>query len=252
MDRRLRACVAELLGTFALVFVGAGAVCAAYLPVVRGQEHPRVGGIALAQGCILAVALSATMKISGGYLNPAVTVTLWVFKRLEGLQAFALIVAQLLGAVLAGALLRLIFHQDDWLQASRLGTPHLKEGFNAPLSLGTLLGGIGIEVVLTFILTFVIFATTIDPRSLKMAGLGVGLVSAALTVVGFDLTGAATNPARWFGTVVWENTVPSLQASAWADHPVYWIGPILGALLAGAIYTTLILPEDARKTADRV
>jgi glycerol uptake facilitator-like aquaporin len=69
-------------------------------------------------------------------------------------------------------------------------------------------------------------------------------MQAAIVLVGFHITGGAANPAYWFGTVVWEYTVVPLKETAFADHPVYWMGPILGALLAGGLYLKLILPEE--------
>jgi MIP family channel proteins len=249
MDKNLRPYLAELIGTFALVFLGAGTVCASSMAVLPGQPQPYVVGIALAEGFILAVMLSATVNISGGYLNPAVTLMLWVYKRMDGVKASWLIGAQLLGAVLAGLCLRPLF-TENVMMSSRLGTPHLNLpafGLTPGSSPGLpiQLTGIGIETALTFVLTFAIFGTMIDPRGPRLAGLGVGLALTANILMGYALTGAAVNPARWFGTVVWELTVPVLQGQApLADHYVYWIGPIVGALLAGGIYTTLILPPE--------
>ncbi|HXG10958.1 MAG TPA: aquaporin [Gemmataceae bacterium] len=246
MDTSPRTYLAELIGTFTLVFLGAGVVCTSKLAELSGQYQPYLVGIALTQGAILAAALTATLNVSGGYLNPAVTLTLWVYKRLAGGRAFGLVVAQVLGALLAGLLLRITF-REDVLQEARLGTPHLFLPVfggqpNEPPRLAMVLSGIGIELVLTFILTFAIFGTVIDPRAPRLGGLGVGLALTACVLVGFDLTGAAANPARWLGPVVWEATVRS--EGAFHDHAVYWIGPTLGALLAGGLYTALILPPE--------
>ena len=241
IDKQLRPYIAELIGAFALVFVGAGSVCASQLTFGANPPPHHVVGIALAEGFILAVMLSATMNVSGGYLNPAVALVLWVFKRLDGGRAFWLIVAQFLGAVLAGGCVRLIF-SDSVYQPARGGTPHLNlEAFHhaAVPDLQILFSGIGIELALTFLLTFAIFGTILDPRAPRIAGLGVGLAMVAIVLMGFALTGAAANPARWLGAMVWELTVDS---SAYRDHAVYWIGPVLGALLAGGLYTALILP----------
>jgi MIP family channel proteins len=252
MDKNLRPYLAELIGTFALVFLGAGTVLVSRMAVLPGQQQPYVVGIALAEGFILAVMLSATVNISGGYLNPAVTLMLWVYKRMDGVKASWLIGAQLLGAVLAGLCLRPLFTENVMMDA-HLGTPHLNlEAFNATYpNFPTLLTGIGIETALTFILTFAIFGTMIDPRGPRLAGLGVGLALVANILMGYALTGAAVNPARWFGTVVWEMTVQQLQGqNPFRDHAVYWIGPIVGALLAGGVYTTLIMPpEEEEKSA---
>jgi aquaporin Z len=246
MDSNLRAYVAELIGTFALVFLGAGVVCTSKLADLAGPNQPYLVGIALAQGFILAAALSATAPLAGGFLNPAVALMLWVYKRLAGGRALGLIAAQLLGAVLAGLVLR-VTYSEAVLGEAGLGTPHLNlpawriaEG--APIPLKVLLSGIGIELVLTFILTFAIFGTMIDPRAPRLGGLAVGLTQAAGALMAFELTGAAANPARWIGPALWEATVA--RGGVFRDHAVYWIGPILGALLAGAVYTVVLLPPE--------
>ena len=257
MDKNLRLYIAELIGTFALVFVGAGAWCACQLAVGPGQITPGlVVAVAVAQGFILAAALAVTVPLSGGYLNPAVTLMLYVFKRFELGKTAALIFVQLLGAVIAGALLRVcLFSRQDVLTACHLGTPHINlQSFGVPgVDPRVVLSGVGIEMVLTFILTFVIFGTLIDPRAPRLLGqlgrwlspLWVGLAMAAVTLAGFYWTGTATNPARYFGTGIWERTVDGLAlTSPLSDHMVYWIGPIVGALLAGLAYTYLILPEE--------
>jgi MIP family channel proteins len=247
MDPRVRACVAELVGTFALIFFGAGTACVVQMPVLGWNPTLGLITIALAEGCALAVALTVTANVSGGFLNPAVTLMLWVFKRMEGVQALGLVASQVIGAVLAGVILRLISNDNiDWLRLSHLGTPHLNPDVFGPprYSLFVLAGAIGIEMVFTFLLTFAVFGTMLDRRAPRLGGLVVGLAQAAIVLIGFRLTGGAANPARWFGPVVWEYTVVPLKETAFADHPVYWMGPILGALLAGALYVKLILPEE--------
>jgi aquaporin Z len=248
MDSNLRAYLAEGIGTFILVFLGAGVVCSSKLAEMSGHSQPYLVGIALAQGFVLAAALSATVNVSGGYLNPAVTLLLWVFKRLDGSRALGLAVAQLLGAVAAGGVLRFTY-SERVLEAVRMGVPPLNtEAFSGaagvPPALPILLSGIGIELVLTFILTFAIFGTTVDPRAPRLGGLGVGLALVAVILVGFPLTGAAANPARWLGPALWEATAAG--GRAFLDHLVYWAGPVLGALLAGAVYEFLILPADEK------
>jgi aquaporin Z len=243
MDKTLRAFVAELLGTFALVFLSAGAVCAAYLRRdVDPNAFPTLLTIAVAQGVALAVALTVTMHLSGGFLNPAVTITLWVLRRLDNREAGTLLAAQLLGGVLAGAAVRLIFPSSALVPAN-FGTPHVTDAYG-DLSLTALGTAAGVEVLLTFLLTFVIFGTALDPRAPRLGGLGpglvIGLALVGLLLVGYHLTGVGTNPARSFGTAVWEWTArgPNVREQVL----VYWIGPIVGALLAGLAYTYLLLP----------
>lgn len=262
MDKYWRPYLAELIGTFALVFISAGSVLAAHLGPAPGPLSPgAVIGIALAEGFTLAVALAATVPISGGFLNPAITIMLYVFKRFDLGKMLALIFVQLVGAALAGGLLRLLLSgQETVLEAARLGTPHLNPqafGITDYTFRSALLAGIGIELVLTFILTFVIFATLLDPRAPRLLGkvgrwlsaLWVGLIMAALVLAAFRWTGAAANPARYFGTMIWEMRLPTLPSRPpYADHLAYWIGPIVGALLAGGAYIYLILPPEGEKT----
>jgi MIP family channel proteins len=259
MNPNLRGYLAEMVGTFALVLLTAGTVCASGLPPLQGQ--PGFGRllVALAAGAAFAVALAVTLKQSGGFLNPAITVTLWVFQRIDNNRALGLIIAQFIGAAFAGLALRGLFYSNERLLIdTRLGTPHLnRKAFDViEIDRATVLQGIGIEAVLTFILTFAVFALIFDPRFRRRAGddvyrlsyLWLGLLVAVQVLVAFDLTGAGMNPARWLGTVIWETTVDGLNAQGpFADHGPYWIGPILGALLAGMLYTYALLPEGTPK-----
>ncbi len=251
-DKNLRGYMAELIGTFALVFVSSGMACVA----VMGGLQPVALLVAIATGLIYAVMLAVTLPLSGGYLNPAIVVTFWVFRRLDTLKACALIGVQVLSSLIAGLALRsllFLFDREDVLVATRLGTPHLDlTTFGADtFAMGIRLKGIGIELVLTFIVVFTIYGTLLDPRAPRWFGAGahrlgalwVGLVVLVATLVGFSLTGAALNPARWIGPALAQLTDESLRLQGpFNDHAVYWIGPIAGALLAGWAYTALILP----------
>jgi MIP family channel proteins len=256
MDKNLRPYVAELLGAFAVVFISTATVCVEWAGRKAGQPAPGLWGIALAYGLVYAAGLAATVHISGGFLNPAVTLMLWVLKRMDGPKAAGLIFVQLLGAAVAGGLIRFVFPEDVLISAS-LGTTHLNliafGHFGVPPGAVTFLSGIGMELGLTFILSFVIFATMLDPRAPKLlggwghrlAGLWTGLVLMACTLAGFGLTGAAANPARWFGPMIWEYTIQALKdQDPRRDHLVYWIGAFLGALLAGGAYQALVLPAE--------
>ena len=258
MDKNLRPYMAELLGTFAVVFLSTATVCVEWAGHKAGQPAPGLLGIALAYGLVYAAGLAATVPISGGFLNPAITLMLWVLKRMDGPKATGLIFVQLLGAAIAGGLIRFVFPEDVLISAS-LGTPHLNliafGQLGASPGAVTFLSGIGLELGLTFILGFVIFATMLDPRAprllgpwgSRLAGLWTGLALTACTLAGFGLTGAAANPARWFGPMIWEYTIQALkdvQGGPSRDHLVYWIGAFLGALLAGGAYQALILPAE--------
>ncbi|MFW6125259.1 MAG: MIP/aquaporin family protein [Pirellulales bacterium] len=222
--------VAELVGTFYLCFIGAGAILV---------DHHLGGGlglvgIALAHGLALSIAVSATMNISGGHINPAVTVTMLVCRQIGPRDAAAYIIAQLVGGTIAGVLLLVIYRNfsPEAIDATKLGTPDLAPGVGFGL-------GVLVEALLTFLLLFSIFGTAVDPRAPKIGGWGIGLTVGFDILMGGPITGASMNPARTFGTAL-----PIGYFPAW--HLVYWIGPILGGVLAGLVYTTVILTERER------
>jgi len=244
MDARVRMCLAELIGTFALVLAGAGTTCALHVMAGARSSAGTALAVALAQGCTLAIVLSATWHVSPGCLNPAVTLMLWVFKRLEGVPLLLLVAMQLLGSLLAGLVLRAIF-TDEVLRRAHWGAPHLKAflGPDYAVTMGSMISGIGVEVCLTFLVATAVFATLLDPRRPHLGGVGVGMAQTAATLFGFWLTGGAANPALWFGPALWERTLPSpLPPGPLADHPVYWAGPVVGALAGGFFYSAVVLP----------
>lgn len=243
MEKSLRPYVAELVGTFALVFLSAGAVCAFHM---TQQPQLDLTGVALAQGLITAVALAGTVYVSGGYLNPAVTITLFTLRRIDGQRLAWLLVAQLLGAVLAGGLIRLLFGEDV-LSASRFGTPHVNEevyklSIRDPKLLAS---AAGLEALLSFLFTFVLFATVMDLRAQRGGPWLAGLAVVPLVLVAFHLTGAGINPARCLGTFVWEVAAGGSRSGRWQEHLlVYWVGPIAGSLAAGWLYALGVLPTE--------
>jgi aquaporin Z len=256
MDRSiLRAYVVELLGTFGLVFFAAGVVCVHWMTTPLDQQpntstllglQPGLVGIALTQGLILAVLLSVTVPVSGGYLNPAVALLLWLSKRLETRLAPWLIGAQLLGSVLAALCLNYLF-APVVLRDARLGTPHLNTAvFPAPegvLPSGALATGILVELVLTFFVVLAMFGIRGEALRPGLWGVAPGLAWTAAVFVGFPLTGAATNPARWFGPALLELALPAPRLGTpgpFSDAWVYTAGPILGTLLAGIVCFRLL------------
>jgi aquaporin Z len=239
-----------------VVFISAGAVCVNQLAVMTGQSHLVLGplGIAAAIGLAYGVALACTLPFSNGFLNPAITLMFWVFKRFDGLKTAALVAVQLLGAAIAGGLLRIVYPQEVLLSA-RFGTPHLNFAHLGEFGKGALLRGVVLEFGLTFILAFVIYAIAVDPRVPKkigdwgrrLVGFWLGLTLAAITLAALPVTGAGINPARWFGTVIWEKSIG--LTGTFDDQLVYWFGPIAGALVAGVIYNLLLLPAEEEHPA---
>src|SRR5881628_484294 len=212
-------CIAELIGTFALCFIGAGAIC------TDAFTGGKVGllGIAVAHGLVLSIAITATMHISGGHLNPAVTCAFLATNRMKPEMAGQYVASQILGAVLAGFTLKMVYAEKVWTRV-HLGTPSL--GLDVSQGLG-----IFVEAILTFFLVFAVFGTAVDANAPKIGGFGIGLTIAFDILMGGPLTGAAMNPARAFG--------PALASGYWDAQIVYWIGPILGGVVAGLVYESI-------------
>jgi MIP family channel proteins len=223
---------AEFAGTFALVLIGAGSICADQYLRMNGQTNVGLLAIALANGLAMGVMVSAIGHISGGHLNPAITIGCWVTRRLGTMQTLFYWIAQLLGALAAAFLLITIVPESVWRPVA-LGTPDL-----APLTDFTRMHAMILEAALTFILVFVFFATVVDLRGVsnRLAGFAVGLTVTIGTLFGYPFTGAAMNPARAFG--------PALAARHWSNHGVYWVGPLFGGVLAAVIYDRFFLRDQ--------
>ncbi len=227
---KFRAFLAELVGTAALIFVG--------ILVIKhlGQAESGLVGIALAHGLAIGCLVSATAAISGGHLNPAVTCGLLMAKRIDVPNAIGYIVSQLLGAVIA-ALLAMFCLPGQAVQYVAGGTPALGVGITPGQ-------GILAEAITTFFLMFVIFGTAVDHRAPKLSGLFIGLtVTMDIFAVG-PITGAAMNPARWFG--------PALVSGSWANSLVYIVGPLIGAAIATLIYVGMLEDRPPLSPTDQV
>ncbi len=208
----MKAYLAEAIGTFALIFVGVGAI---------NNMNGDLLMVALAHGLTIAVMVSATAAISGGHLNPAVTFGLWVGKKISLPEMLKYWGAQLIGAVLAGIIATILFGRGVVVN----GTPALRVDW---------FSGVAIEAILTFFLVFVVYGTGVDPRGPKIGGLAIGLTVALDIMVGGPLTGAAMNPARAFGPAL---ASQALFYNSFVVHLVYWIGPLFGGGLAGFVYS---------------
>ena len=226
MRDSLRHFVAEFIGTFALVFIGGAAI--------MQTKNPGTGAglleVALAHGIILAVLVSATMRISG-HLNPAVTFGFFVTRRIDPMMAGIYWAAQLLGAVLAAYALKALV-PEMLVTAARVGG----QSIAIDVSFGQ---AIGLEIIATFFLVFVVFGTAVDRAAPKIGGLAIGLtVTADILAIG-PLTGASMNPARSFG--------PAVASNIFEGQLVYWIGPLIGGALAALVYDRLFLPRSAEQ-----
>jgi len=219
---------AEFLGTFAFVFFSAGAVCADRFLQSNGGG---VLGIALTAGVTIAIFSTALARVSGAQFNPAITIGLWITKRVNTMEAFGYGIAQVLGGILAAFLLKWMLPRDEAWQPVLGGTPDLARDF-------TRLPAIGLEALITFFLVFVYFATRPDDdfESRARSGFAVGLIYTLGILVAGPFTGAALNPVRAFG--------PALASTHWANQGVYWVGPLIGGL-AGPIYDAFYRKKPA-------
>lgn len=235
----------EAVGTFLLTFIGAASII-----TTQWNGSPGLVGIALAHGIALAIAVSASMNLSGGHINPAVTVSMLVTGRISLGNAIGYILAQCAGAVVAGFLLGVVFgglgagaagvDGSAAMAACKLGTPY----FNPPVVSATT--AIIMEAVMTFVLVFAVFGTAVDGRTPRIAGFGIGLAVTIDILAGGPITGASMNPARTLGTLVGGGAITS---DLWSQHWVYWVGPILGAVVAAFFYDGLIMDRKGGSKA---
>lgn len=224
--------IAEFIGTFALIFFGAGAICVDMQ--LRSNATGGIGllAIAVAHGLAIAIMVSAMGHISGGHFNPAVTIGFWVTKRLSTPDTLLYWIAQLAGATAAAFLLRGLIPEEIWRSVA-LGTPELMRDFPS-------WAGLAMEATTTFFLVFVVFATAVDERGAfrAISGFGIGLTIVLGILVAGPYTGAALNPARAFG--------PALASHHWLNQLIYWVGPLAGGFLAGLLYDSVFLkPTEA-------
>jgi aquaporin NIP len=208
-----RRAAAEMLGTYGLVTAGCGAIVVDSLTHALGH-----GGVAASFGLVIFVAVAATGHLSGAHLNPAVTVAFATFRHFPLREVPVYVAAQLAGAVTAA-----------WTLSGLLGR---HAGLGATLPAGSAVQSLGMEVLLSAVLMFVIVAVATDSRAVgQLAAVAIGSAVALDALWGGPVSGASMNPARSFG--------PALVAAEWRDHWVYWLGPFAGTLLGAAAYEWL-------------
>lgn len=227
MNATWRATLAEFIATLLFIFLGAGTVVVTGGLLKDGLTSARLVAIALAHGLTIALLVSATAKISGGHINPAVTFGAWITGKIDLAKAIMYVVAQLVGAVVGAWLLKAVIPAAA---QGNLGA----HGLGAGITVG---GGLLAEIVLTFALVFVVFATAMDPKGLgHLAPAAIGLTVLVDHLFGVPVTGASMNPARSFG--------PALVAGAWENHWVFWVGPLVGGGLAALVYEFVFLRRE--------
>ena len=203
--------VAEFIGTFALIFIGAGALAI-------GQAN--LVGVALAHGLVIVVFAYAYGHISGTHINPAVTLGLLIAGEIEFVAAIGYWIVQFLGGILGAVVLNAVLPNPGDLGVTILG-----EG----VGVGQ---GLVVEMVLTFFLVNTIFNTAVNGKAGNFAGLAIGLTLVLGILMGGPLTRASLNPARTLG--------PAVVSGNYADIWLYFVGPLVGAILAALLYVGVL------------
>ena len=198
---------AEFIGTFALIFIGAGA-----LAIGEGG----LVGVALAHGLVIVVFAYAYGHISGTHINPAVTLGLLIAGEIQFVAAIGYWVVQFLGGILGAVVLNAVLPNPG-----DLGVTILSEN----VGVGQ---GLVVEIVLTFFLVNTIFNTAVSGKAGNFAGLAIGLTLTLCILMGGPLTRASLNPARTLG--------PAIVSGNYADLWLYFVGPLVGAILAAFLY----------------
>jgi len=218
--------LAELLGTFVLVFMGCGSA------VIAGEK---VGflGIALAFGLSVLVMVYAIGPISGCHINPAITIAMLVNGKISSRDAGIYIICQYIGAIIAAALLLAIMNGLPTYSIAANGLGQNGYGVASPAEF-SMLSGLIAEVILTFIFLIVIFGATSRAAPAGFAGMAIGLSLALIHIVGIPVTGVSVNPARSIGPAL------LVGGTALAQLWLFIIAPIVGAVLAAFVWKYLL------------
>jgi MIP family channel proteins len=202
---------------------------------VLGFGYPQSSllGIALAPGLVLMIMFYTVGSISGCHINPAVTISAVALRKMEAGDGVAYVLAQVLGAILAGGV--------DWLIQPGNGY-NVKFGLPSPSPFigGSELIATLVELIITFFLMFSVYAVLFtDKVQPAAAGLLIGMTLAADILIAGPLTGGAANPARWLG--------PAVASLDFDSFWVYWVGPVAGALLGGFAFEYLLTPKKRKR-----
>ncbi|PRP79899.1 hypothetical protein PROFUN_12388 [Planoprotostelium fungivorum] len=225
---------AEILGTLLFVYVGTGTVVALAAKDSLNAASTNTC-IALSFGFGVACMVYATANVSGGHLNPAITIAFMCTGNIDIVRGLFYIISQCIGSIAAAGLIRATTPPDSWEIVSG-GATILGRGI-------TVTQGVFLEVIITYMLIFTVFGTVQLRNSStgmgKLAGLAIGLAVLVSHTFGQSFTGPSMNPARSLG--------PAIVFSQWAYHWIYWVGPISGGLLAAITYQFVLQPEDKEK-----
>lgn len=210
--------LAEGFATFGLVTAGCGAIVVEARTGALGHV-----GVALTFGLVVTVMVAAVGHVSGAHINPAVTAAFALFRHFPWREVPGYLAAQLAGAAAAAGTLALLFGTGP-------------EALGATLPAGSAAQSLGLEILLSAVLMFVITAVATDTRAVgELAALAIGATVAVDALWGGPVSGASMNPARSFG--------PALLAGAWQHHWIYWLGPLLGTAAGASAYRLLHAPR---------
>lgn len=241
----VRAWVAELIATYALVLLGPLSITASVVWFNLGDTPEFIPMamllIGLTHGLVIAIMIYSIGHISGGHINPAVTITMMALRRIDIVNGIGYIIFQLVGALLAASThaALLPIGKDVYYGLNLPGSDPVTGERLSDLTV------FGVELILTFFLLFVIFGTIVSGKApLGWAGFAIGMTITLDHFIGIPLTGASMNPARTFGPAV----ISAIQGlpRAFDAHWAYWLGPIIGGLIAGIIYYYLFMKKEER------
>jgi len=229
-DRDLwAAAAAEFVGPLTLVVAGVGAI----ISTQNLSDGGNLVAVSLAHGLAIGLMVAALGHISGGHFNPAVTISMVATGQIALSRAVTYIVAQVLGATAGAGILTLVFPALGPMGRNNPGVNLGLPGLGPDVSVT---GALIMEAVMTFFLVIVIFGTVVDARGPKaIAPLAIGLIITMDILTGGRITGAAMNPARALG--------PAIVQQDFTNWWIYWVGPIIGGLIAAFAYKSIWLGD---------
>lgn len=225
-----RAWFAEAIATYCLVFFGPVSIGLAVVAFGSGLSINAIIMIALAHGAAIGLMVYAFGHVSGAHINPAVTISMLVTKRIPIKDGIAYIVFQIIGAIAAASSFKAFL--PDIGEKVHFG---VQTGPSALINFSAA-SAVGIEAILTFFLVTVIFMTAVHKKApAGMYGIAIGGMIFLIHLIGVPLTGASVNPARTLG--------PAIISGFWDYHWVYWVGPITGAIIAGLLMNYIFVKK---------
>lgn len=228
MESSIRKYTAELIGTAVLVFFGVGAALLA----------DSIAACAIAFGLTVVVMSVTVGRISGCHLNPAISIAMFLDRKLSSKDLVGYIIFQIIGAIIAGALILYLYSVHTGIDFSDI-IDHGTFGANTLDGVdGSIVAGLITEIFLTFIFVLVVFGATAKNGMDKFAGLFIGLALTMVHLVGIGLTGTSVNPARSIGLAVF-------QPEALGDLWIFIVAPIVGGILAWLVWKKVLCDDDA-------